>query len=172
MGPLWEATRDLHHEAESHPVAVRMVDGTITPQEWADWLHAHWTIHLALDPNLPEHLRRAPSLARDLMDLLPAVPHPSPTAEKYAKNLGDAASIFGAAYLLIGAHRRGGQVIERAMWKHGVRLPASHIVFDDPKAAEIFIKVLREKVELAPGARRAFGVLHEVMDEIEARRQK
>jgi hypothetical protein len=170
MGPLWEATRDLHHEAEGHPVAVRMVDGTITPQEWADWLHAHWVIQMAIDPHLPENLRRAPPLAADLMQLLPVLPHPSSCAEKYAETLNNVVDIFGAAYLLIGAHRRGGQVIERAMWKHGVQLPAGHIVFEDPKAAERFVKVLRDKVELAHGARRAFGVLYEVMNEIEARR--
>ena len=170
MGPLWEATRDLHHRAESHPVAIRMVDGSITASEWADWLHAHWLIHQAIDPHLPAHVRRTDALARDLLELLPIQPRRSPVADKFASNLrGDPVAIFGAAYLLIGAHRRGGQVIERAMRQHGINLPANHIVFEDPPAAELFVRYLREKVELADGARRAFMVLYHVMDEIKER---
>ena len=170
MGPLWEATRDLHHKAEGHPVAKRMVDGTITAQEWADWLHAHWLIHQAIDPHLPAHVRRTDALARDLLELLPIQPRWSLVADGFALNLrGDPVAIFGAAYLLIGAHRRGGQVIERAMRQHGVNLPANHIVFEDPPAAELFVRYLREQVEFADGARRAFEVLYDVMGEIHAR---
>jgi hypothetical protein len=170
MGPLWEATRDLHHKAEHHPVAKRMVDGSITAQEWCDWLHAHWLIHQAIDPHLPAHVRRTDALAQDLLELLPCTAHWSPAADGFAVNVqGDPAMIFGAAYLLVGAHRRGGQVIERAMREKGVNLPSNHIVFEDPSAAELFVRDLRNRVELADGARRAFEVLYLVMEEIEAR---
>jgi hypothetical protein len=170
MGPLWEATRDLHHKAEGHPLAQRMVDGTVTAQEWCDWLHAHWLIHQAIDPHLPAHVRRTDALARDLLELLPHNPNWSPTADAFAASLrGDPAGIFGAAYLLVGAHRRGGQVIERAMRNKGVNLPANHIVFEDPAASELFVRDLRERVDLATGARNAFEVLFAVMGEIEAR---
>jgi heme oxygenase len=172
MKPLWEATRDLHHKAESHPVAKRMVDGSITAQEWADWLHGHWTIQQRLDPHIPLYVRRSDALASDLLDLLPLQANSSPAAEAFAATLVDPITIFGSAYLTIGAHRRGGRVIEKAMKDRGVNLPAAHIQFDQPQETELFIKKLREIPLIADGARRAFQVLFEIMDEIEERFQE
>jgi hypothetical protein len=169
MGPLWEATRDLHHAAEQHPVAVRMSSGTISEQEWADWLHAHWTIQQGLDPHLPLCVRRSDALARDLLELLPVKGTHSPAATDFAATLTDPVMIFGSAYLTIGAHRRGGRVIEKAMRAAGRHLPSRHIVFDDPKAAELFVSDMRECPEIAPGARSAFEALIKILDEIEGR---
>lgn len=169
FGPLWQATRDLHHQAEEHPLARAMIDGTITPQAWADWLHAHLTIQLALDPHLPPAVRRADALAMDLLTLLPIEARPSPAAAGFAARLTDTVSIFGAAYLTIGAHRRGGRVIEKALRTAGRDLPSQHTRFEDGAAAEAFVKHLREIPALAPGARRAFAALTSVMDEIVAR---
>jgi hypothetical protein len=169
MGPLWEATRDLHHKAEGHPLAKRMVDGSITAQDWCDWLHAHWVIQQAIDPHLPAHVRRTDALAQDLLELLPVFPALSPAASGFARSLTDPVSIFGTAYLLIGAHRRGGRVIEKAMQDHGVSLPANHIKFDQPQEAELFVKRLRDIPHIADGARRAFQALFDVMEEIEGR---
>ncbi len=168
-GPLWQATRDLHHEAETHPLARAMIDATITPQAWADWLQAHWTIQLALDPHLPPAVRRADALALDLLDLLPVEGRASPAAVAFAATLADPVAIFGAAYLTIGAHRRGGRVIDKALRAAGRDLPSRHTAFDDGPAAEAFVRQLRERPELAPGARRAFAALTDVMDEIAAR---
>jgi hypothetical protein len=170
MGPLWEATRDLHHRAEQHPVAKRMVDGTIVNQEWADWLHAHWTIQQVLDQHLPDYVRRTDAFARDLLEMLPTQANHSPAAETFARTLVDPVAIFGAAYLLIGAHRRGGRVIEKAMRVAGRLLPSHHIEFADAQAAELFVRDLREKHHVADGARRAFAALIEILDEIEGRR--
>jgi hypothetical protein len=169
FGPLWQATRDLHHQAEAHPLARAMIDGTITPQAWADWLQAHLTIQMALDPHLPPAVRRADALAMDLLALLPVEARPSPAAAAFAATLTDAVSIFGAAYLTIGAHRRGGRVIEKALRAAGRDLPSHHTRFKDGAAAEAFVKQLREIPALAPGARRAFASLTAVMDEIVAR---
>ena len=169
LGPLWQATRDLHHQAEDHPLARAMIAGTITPQAWTDWLQAHLTIQLALDPHLPPAVRRADALALDLLALLPIKAHPSPAAEEFAATLTDTVAIFGAAYLTIGAHRRGGRVIEKALREAGRDLPSRHTSFDDGPAAEAFVKQLREIPDLAPGARRAFVALSAVMDEIVAR---
>lgn len=172
MGPLWEATRDLHHRAEQHPLAQRMAAGTVTDQEWADWLSAHWTIQIALDPHLPPFVRRADAFARDVLDMLPTQPNASPAAEAFAAAVRGPITIFGAAYLFIGAHRRGGRVIEKALRAAGRNLPSRHLLFDDPAAVEVFIRDLRERPTLAPGARCAFAALIEVMDEIEACRNK
>lgn len=170
MGPLWEATRDLHHRAEQHPVAKRMMSGTITAQEWADWLHALWQIHTVLDPHLPLCTRRADAFARDLLELLPVLPHASRSAAVYAAGLTTIPDIFGAAYITVGAHRRGGRVIERAMQEQGVDLPHHHIQFDEPRAVEQLIEKWRMIPELERGARRAFTALYDVMEEIEGRR--
>lgn len=169
FGPLWQATRDLHHHAEEHPLARAMIDGTIKPQAWADWLQAHLTIQMALDPHLPPAVRRADALAMDLLALLPVEAHPSPAAAVFATTLTDTVSIFGAAYLTIGAHRRGGRVIEKALRTAGRDLPSHHTRFEDGAAAEAFVKHMREIPDLAPGARRAFNALTRVMDEIAAR---
>ncbi len=169
FGPLWQATRDLHHQAETHPLARAMIDGTITPQAWADWLHAHLTIQLALDPHLPLSVRRADALALDLLALLPVDARASRAAADFAATLSDTVSIFGAAYLTIGAHRRGGRVIEKALRAAGRDLPSHHTRFKDGPAAEAFVKQLREIPHLAPGARRAFAALTAVMDEIATR---
>ena len=170
MGPLWEATRDLHHRAEQHPVAKRMVDGTITPQEWADWLHAMWSIHAAIDPHLPLCARRADAFALDLFELLPVSSTHSTVAAAYAASLTTIPDIFGAAYITIGAHRRGGRVVERAMREHGVHLPHHHIEFSEPRAVEQLINQWRIQPSLEAGARRAFSALYNVMEEIEGRR--
>jgi hypothetical protein len=169
FGPLWQATRDLHHQAEDHPLVRTMIAGTITPQAWADWLQAHLTLQLALDPHLPLAVRRADALALDLLALLPIEARPSRVAEDFATTLTDTISIFGAAYLTIGAHRRGGRVIEKALRTAGRDLPSQHTSFEDGASAEAFVKQLREIPDLAPGARRAFAALTRVMDEIVAR---
>lgn len=169
FGPLWQATRDLHHQAEAHPLARAMIDGTITPQAWADWLQAHLTIQMALDPYLPPAVRRADALAFDLLALLPVEARPSPAAAAFAATLTETVTIFGAAYLTIGAHRRGGRVIEKALRTAGRDLPSQHTRFEDGAAAEAFVKQLREIPALAPGARWAFTALTRVMDEIVAR---
>lgn len=169
FGPLWQATRDLHHQAEDHPLARAMIAGTITPQAWADWLQAHLTIQLALDPHLPLAVRRADALALDLLALLPIEARPSRVAEDFAMTLIDTVAIFGAAYLTIGAHRRGGRVIEKALRAAGRDLPSRHTSFDDGPAAEAFVQQLREISDLTPGARRAFAALTNVMDEIVGR---
>jgi hypothetical protein len=170
MGPLWEATRDLHHRAEEHPVAKRMVDGSITAQEWADWLHAMWRIHVVLDPHLPLCARRGDAFAADLMELLPVLPHSSRTVGHYISTLDNIPDIFGAAYITIGAHRRGGRVVQRAMEEHGLHLPHNHITFAEPKAVEQLIGQWRATPGLEQGARRAFTALYDVMEEIEGRK--
>jgi hypothetical protein len=101
--------------------------------------------------------------------LLPVEARPSRAAAEFAATLTDTVSIFGAAYLTIGAHRRGGRVIEKALRTAGRELPSQHTRFEDGPAAEAFVKQLREIRALAQGARRAFAALTSVMDEIVAR---
>lgn len=111
-------------------------------------------------------MRRADALELDLLALLPVEARPSPAAVAFAATLTDPVAIFGAAYLTIRAHRRGGRVIENALRAAGRDLPSRHTAFEDGAAAEAFVRQLREIPQLVPGARRAFAALTAIMDEI------
>jgi hypothetical protein len=163
---LYEATRELHHSAEEHPLAKAMMDGSITDQQWCDWLYALWVVHTAIDPHVPECVRRAPSLQEDLWEILPLVPNQSKAAKSFAVYLDNPIAIGGAAYIFIGAHRRGGRVIKKAMEDAGRSLPNNHTMFFDNQSSELFVRKLRNYPELAPGAKLAFSATISIMDEV------
>lgn len=162
---LYEATRDLHHACEAHAVGQRMAAGTITPQDWADWLAAFRAIHAAIDPYYPAHLARVALLDADLA-LLPR-PRPGRAAQELVDSLKTPAARAAAAYVLHGAHRRGGRVLAGKMGKAG--LPTAHVVYPLPAEAEELVVLLRGRADLAEDAVRVFRGLLAVMDEIEAR---
>jgi hypothetical protein len=76
--------------------------------------------------------------------------------------------IGGAAYVLIGAHKRGGRLTEKRFSDAGRALPIRHVRFDDEPAVEAFVRELRDRDELLPGAAACFDALLAVMREIEA----
>lgn len=166
MGPLWEATRDLHHACEAHPIGASMSAGTVTEQVWCDWLGALHIIHRAIDPWLPPYVQVSGELTLDLMDLLPLVPRRFEAPHRFAATLTSPERVCGAAYVLVGAHRRGGRVIEKRMAEVGRSLPSRHVKFFAPDEAEAFVKFLRHKAAIAPAARDTFQCLLDVMDEI------
>lgn len=164
---LYEATKELHHSAEEHPLAKAMMNGSISQQEWCDWVYSMWVIHTALDPFVPECARRAPELTRDLWQMLPIEPRQLTKAKEFAATLNNPVIIGGAAYIFIGAHRRGGRVIKKAMEDAGrTDLPNNHVIFSDSQASELFVRELRNYPELAPGAKLAFSATISIMDEI------
>jgi threonine dehydrogenase-like Zn-dependent dehydrogenase len=165
MGGLYEATCDLHHACEAHPVGQRMTQGVVTPQEWADWLAGFRALHVAIDPWLPAHMARVALLNADLA-LLPK-PHTGQAAQALAATLTTPLAIEAAAYVLHGAHRRGGRVLASTMGKAG--LPTAHVAYPLPADVEALVKALRDRDDLADGARAVFAGLLAVMDEIEAR---
>jgi heme oxygenase len=166
MGPLYTATADLHHACEAHAVGQRMAAGTISPQEWADWLEAFRLIHLVVDQPLPAHFRREALFRADLA-LLPA-PRLGDAAFRFSLGLRTPEALDGAAYVLHGAHRRGGAMLAARMAKSG--LPTAHVLYPFPSAVEDWIKAARGRAELAAPARATFAALLAVMDEIEGRR--
>jgi hypothetical protein len=163
---LFEATRDLHHACEAHVVGQRMSAGTVTPQEWADWLAAFRAIHAVIDPHLPSHMDRLPALDADLADL-PA-PRKGRAAADLAETLTTPEAREAAAYVLHGAHRRGGRVLKSIMDDRG--LPSRHVAYAQAAEVEAFVKAMRNRAELADAARAVFAGLLAVMDEIEAER--
>lgn len=159
---LFEATREMHHACEAHPVGQRMFRGDVTRQEWADWLGAMQVLHRIVDRAVPDHMARDAALAADLAMLPPA--RPSRAALQFAVHL-TATDCGGAAYVLHGAHRSGGRVLAPKMVKRG--LPTAHTCYRDPDAAQAWVVEARARDEWTHVARQTFKCLLAVMDEIE-----
>ena len=165
--PLWESTRELHHACEQHPIGASMSDGTVSEQVWCDWLGALDTLHSEIDLWVPPYVQVSGQLTLDLLDMLPLKPRYTIAADCFASTLVNVQRVCGAAYVLIGAHRRGGQMMERSFAKAGRTLPNRHVQFYDPAAAEAFVKHLRLKAVLTETARDTFQCLLDVMNEIQ-----
>lgn len=166
-GGLYAATRDLHHACEAHPVGQRMSAGTVTPQEWVDWLAGFRAIHGAIDLHLPLHLARVALLDADIevMRVVHGVTAREPqAARRFAESLDSESARLGAGYVLHGAHRRGGAVLAKTM--AGLRYSTGHVFYPLPSEAEAFVKQLRERADLAEPATETFRALLAVMDEI------
>ena len=163
---LYEATKALHHDAESHPWGQRMAKGLIGRQEWADWLRAQAIVHAELDLHLPPCLQRSGELLLDMSVTLPAQGRDNLAARRFAKSLSGTMLIGGAAYIFCGAHLRGGAVIRKRLEPIGYS--CAHLRFGFAQEANDWLKALREANELAPGAVGAFRAVIEIMGEIEA----
>jgi len=162
---LYDGTKALHHACEQHPVGQRMSDGSVTPQEWADWLWAFRELHFVVDSALPAHMSRRAVLTADLSVLPDA--RPSSAAKRFAISLLGYEAV-GAAYVLHGAHRSGGRVMAPKMAKRG--LPTLHTCYRDPDAVRAWVDSVRGRADAVQQARDTFGCLLAVMDEIEGRR--
>ena len=158
---LKEATKDQHHAAERHPVGAAMADGTISEQWWADWLGALFIIHSAIDPRLPEPLRRTRQIAADLA-ALDVQPHLSRQALRYVQGMTDI-DREAATYVFTGAHLMGGAITAKAV--EG-RLPTEHLRWDDRQEVVKMWKPMRERSDLADESRRAFKAVLAICEEI------
>ena len=161
MRPLWEATRDLHHACEEHPVGAAMASGKPPLGWYADWLYAIHRIHHVVDPAIPENLRRVAALETDIVNS-GVISTPVPSAYAYAESLDTDDKIAGAAYVLTGAHLMGGEIMRRRLKGY----PTEHLEWDDRPAAIAALRVFRERVELADEARACFSALLSIMDDI------
>lgn len=160
-GPLWEATRDLHHACEAHPVGAAMASGKPPMQWYADWLSALYTIHWEVDQHIPEIIRRSEQVQKDLTDTNSPV-NIIRAANKYVNSLITEKDIAGAAYVLTGAHLMGGEIMRRRL----VGYPTSHLEWSDRKLAIVELMKFREREEIAQEARNCFQALLDIMDEI------
>jgi heme oxygenase len=161
-GPLWEATRDLHHACEAHPVGAAMASGTPPIQWYADWLSALYTIHWTVDQHLPEIIRRSEQVQNDLTNTNCPVKIIK-SANKYVNTLNTEQDIAGAAYVLTGAHLMGGEIMRRRL----VGYPTSHLEWDDRKGALAELMKFRDRPEIAEEAKNCFHALLKIMDEIQ-----
>jgi heme oxygenase len=164
MKPLWEATRDLHHACEEHPVGAAMASGE-PPMEWyADWLTGLWQIHSVIDKHMHPGLGRTSRLAHDIAKT-GIEPVMLRSAADYAGMLTTEPKIAGAAYVLTGAHLMGGEVMRRRL----KGFPTTHLEWDDRAAALSLLKIYRNRDDISEDARDCFGALLSVMDEIQGR---
>jgi hypothetical protein len=164
LGPLWEATRDLHHACEAHPVGAAMATGKPPAHWYAAWVQALLRIHTRLDPSLPLVVHRCAGLQADLDALGIDVPE-SAAALAYADTLTDEVALAGAGYVLTGAHLMGGEIMRRRLEGY----PTRHLVWEDRKAALAELGLLRQRPDIVAAARACFGGLLAIMDEIHAR---
>jgi hypothetical protein len=163
---LYTETRHLHHEAETHEFAKAMVEGTLTDQQWTDWLGALQKVHFTLDPYVPIEARCTHRLQKDLMIMTPIVPRKLESLDNFITTLDNPVNIGGAAYIFIAAHKRGGRVIEKAMREKGRNLPNNHVFFENSKEVELYITELRNYIHLTSGAEHAFSSIISIFDEI------
>lgn len=161
MGPLWEATRDLHHACEAHGVGAAMAGGA-PPVEWyTQWLQALSTIHSVVDPTLHPVLHRVERLQQDITAMRVEV-SPSKAAAQYAQSLDSDKKLAGAAYVLTGAHLMGGEIMRRRLTGYST----THLEWDNRALALMELKTLRSRTDITESARACFAALLAVMDEI------
>lgn len=157
--PLFDATRDLHHACEAHPVGAAMASGE-PPRHWyAAWLAALRILHQRTDPDLAPVLHRVDRLDADLaaLDWRPVPIYP---AEAYAATLNGAVALAGCSYVLTGAHLMGGEIMRRRLTGY----PTAHLEWDDRPAAIELLRGMREREDLVQPARECFGGLLKIMD--------
>lgn len=163
LGPLWEATRDLHHACEAHPVGAAMASGQ-PPRHWyALWIKALLEIHERVDPSVSPVVRRRAGLTADLEAMGGAAVPEIQAAQDYADSLYDELALAGAAYVLTGAHLMGGEIMRRRL----AGFPTQHLVWEDRKAALAVLGRLRERPDIVEPSRACFEALLAIMDEIQ-----
>ena len=163
---LKEATKDLHHAAEQHPIGASMADGSIPQEWWADWLLALFTVHLVLDPHLASCLHRTEALFKDLEES-PVVPKLTWAAVEYAQSLDDPLNRVGATYVFTGAHLMGGAITAKAV---GDRVPTHHLQWEDRSEAVKEWSPLRDHSAIEPQAIAGFKAVMKILEEIYANR--
>jgi heme oxygenase len=158
---LWNATRDLHHACEQHPVGGVMAVGKPPVIWYRAWLQVLLQLHEVVDQHLPETVHRVSRIKQDIKVLNIAI-EPIKIAEIYANTLTNPTAISGAAYVLTGAHLMGGEIMRRRL----EGFPTEHLSWDSRPEALKCLTVLRESPDVIQPARDCFQALLDSMDEI------
>jgi hypothetical protein len=169
---LYAATKPQHHACERHPFGTRLSKGEVTPGEYGRWLASLEAMHSVADMECPRSMSRAAGFVADRHALLANpqgawVPAKAAAAWRdtaWTANLIGNEPMLGAAYVLHGAHRTGGQIMRPIMTAKG--MPTWHLYYPDMREAKRFVDDLRAREDLKQYARRTFDVLLACMDEI------
>jgi heme oxygenase len=158
---LWNATRDLHHACEQHPVGGVMAVGKPPAIWYAAWLQVLLQLHEVVDKHLPSTVHRVERIKKDIATLGITV-EPIKVAENYANTLTNSTAVVGAAYVLTGAHLMGGEIMRRRL----EGFPTEHLSWDSRPEALKCLTQLRESPDVIQPARDCFKALLDSMDEI------
>jgi heme oxygenase len=158
---LWNATRDLHHACEQHPVGGVMAVGKPPAIWYAAWLQVLLQLHEVVDKHLPSTVHRVERIKKDIATLGITV-EPIKVAENYANTLTNSTVVVGAAYVLTGAHLMGGEIMRRRL----EGFPTEHLSWDSRPEALKCLTQLRESPDVIQPARDCFKALLDSMDEI------
>jgi len=158
---LWNATRDLHHACEQHPVGGVMAVGKPPAIWYAAWLQVLLQLHEVVDKHLPETVHRVQRIKADI-DTLGVTVESIKVAKSYANTLTNPTAITGAAYVLTGAHLMGGEIMRRRL----EGFPTEHLCWDSRPEALKCLTQLRESPGVIQPARDCFKALLDSMDEI------
>ena len=162
MQQLWEATRDLHHACEEHPVGNALASGKPPRQWYADWLGCLSMIHDITDTQIKPVIHRAEKIKKDIQNM-DVVPRNNEQCQHFCSQLLENNDLReGAIYVLTGAHLMGGEIMRRRL----DGFPVSHLEWDDRQAALEELRLYRNRPELTNAARECFGALLKMMDEI------
>jgi len=158
---LWNATRDLHHACEQHPVGGVMAIGKPPAIWYRAWLQVLLQLHEVVDQHLPSTVHRVQRIKTDIATLNIEVTSIK-AAENYANTLTNSTAIVGAAYVLTGAHLMGGEIMRRRL----EGFPTEHLSWDSRPEALKCLTQLRESPGVIQPARDCFKALLDSMDEI------
>jgi len=158
---LWNATRDLHHACEQHPVGGVMAIGKPPAIWYRAWLQVLLQLHEVVDQHLPSTVHRVERIKADIATLNIEVTSIK-AAENYANTLTNSTAIVGAAYVLTGAHLMGGEIMRRRL----EGFPTEHLSWDSRPEALKCLTQLRESPDVIQPARDCFKALLDSMDEI------
>jgi hypothetical protein len=163
---LHDLTPESHHDAQETDFGKRYAKGDISRREYASWIHMQFVAHHeVLDRILPWHCQRGATLALDLAALLPDQPYVLSSVDGLREVLLESPYTgLAGAYVLMGAHLRGGAMIRPNLERAG--LPVHHLYFDAPASAREYLRKLREFPALADEVDRVFRAVTTVMDEI------
>ena len=158
---LWNATRDLHHACEQHPVGGVMAIGKPPAIWYRAWLQVLLQLHEVVDQHLPSTVHRVERIKADIATLNIEVTSIK-AAENYINTLTNSTAIVGAAYVLTGAHLMGGEIMRRRL----EGFPTEHLSWDSRPEALKCLTQLRESPDVIQPARDCFKALLDSMDEI------
>lgn len=163
-GPLYEATKELHHAVEATELGRKMACGDCTPEEYYYWLMMKKPIYRVLYEQefSPAQFDNYLLLLDDIKDTLQLVRDVAvrvPTNSiKYANTLVSKDELHGAAYVLVGGNVMGGRIIRKKLPRHLSK--RSYYYHDEVKVVK-YVKTLRHNRNAIQSAIECFSALLE-----------
>lgn len=163
---LYEYTTAAHHGAETSKLGGLLTSGTVSRQQWANWLHSELCLRENMDVFLPQSMRRSADLTMDLLSMGDVKSNIIDTEFVWSivVKTRNVQYLGGLLYIIGGANLRGGAVIRKTLEPLG--FPCRHLHWNPDEAfhADRWLKELREFSWLGDAANEAFKDVVAVMD--------